>query len=329
MQNTLYDNALRISTFFVKDVALMDIREEIDKYLNYCKNQKKLSQKTAKAYSIDLKQFISFFDQNQGESMTKAGICSYISELHKKYAPKTAKRKLASLRVFLNYLEFEEIIEVNPLRKIKTRFQEPKILPKVMPINLIETLLTTAHSQTLLAKTKQEKIAAWRDATVIELLFATGIRVSELCSLKAGDVDLESGCVNVMGKGSKQRMVHIGNPEVLSILQKYHSANLASISKCGFFFVNRLSNRLSEQSVRFILQNLCNKANISIKITPHMFRHSFATLLLEEDVDIRYIQKMLGHSSIQTTQIYTQVSTEKQRQILVVKHPRNKISIKN
>ena len=307
----------------------MDMREEINKYLSYCVNQRKLSQKTAKAYSIDLEQFISFFGQSQDDCITKAGMCSYISELHNKYAPKTAKRKIASLGAFFNYLEFEEIVEVSPLRKIKTKFKEPRILPKVIPINLIESLLTVAHKQSLLAKTKQEKLTAWRDAAVIELLFATGIRVSELCSLKIEDIDLKNGCINVMGKGSKQRMVHVGSPDVLLILQKYHDANLANINKCGFFFVNRLSGRLSEQSVRFMLQNLCDKANISTKITPHMFRHSFATLLLEEDVDIRYIQKMLGHSSIQTTQIYTQVSTEKQRQILVVKHPRNKIFIEN
>jgi len=307
----------------------MNARLEIKKYLDHCTNQKKLSQKSTKAYSIDLEQFVSFFDKNQDKIISKAGICAYISELHNIYAPKTAKRKLASLRTFLNHLEFEEIIDANPLRKVKTKFQEPKILPKVMPMNLIEMLLTAAHKQSSQANTEHEKFVALRDVAVIELLFATGMRVSELCCLKVEDIDLKSGCICIMGKGSKQRNVQIGNAEVLSIMQKYHEENLTRINKCGFFFVNRLSSRLSEQSVRFMIQNLCNKANIHIKITPHMFRHSFATLLLEEDVDIRYIQQMLGHSSIQTTQIYTQVSTEKQRQILTAKHPRNKIFIEN
>jgi len=307
----------------------MNTKQEIKKYLDYCKDYKKLSQKSIKAYSIDLEQFVSHFGFDEGEALTKAGICSYISELHKTYAPKTAKRKLASLRTFLNYLEFEEIIDTNPLRKIKTKFQEPRILPKVIPISLIESLLNLARREFLDAETDYEKFAAQRNMVVIEMLFATGMRVSELCSLEAKDVNLETGCVRIMGKGAKQRLIQIGSPETLSIIRKYHKANLARITKCGFFFANRHSARLSEQSVRFMLRNFCSKAGIPLKITPHMFRHSFATLLLEEDVDIRYIQRMLGHSSIQTTQIYTQVTTEKQRQILATKHPRNKIFIEN
>ena len=202
-------------------------------------------------------------------------------------------------------------------------------MPRVIPIKTIELLLATAYRECHQAKTECEKFVALRNIAVIEMLFATGMRVSELCSLKPEDVDLENGCIRIMGKAAKERNIQIGNNEVLSILRKYHEANQPRINQCGFFFVNRLSARLSEQSVRFMLQNLCNRADISFKITPHMFRHSFATLLLEEDVDIRYIQRMLGHSSIQTTQIYTQVTTEKQRQILTTKHPRNKIVIEN
>ena len=305
----------------------MNMRQEINNYLNYCKSHKKLSQKSIKAYSIDLEQFILYFDPDEEQSLTKTGICSYISELHKTYSPKTAKRKLASLRAFLNYLEFEEIIEVNPLRRIKTKFQEPRVLPRVIPLETIKQLLTVAYKEHAKSKTNHEKLTSLRDVAIIETLFATGMRVSELCSLKVDDVNLDNGCIHIMGKGAKERIIQIGNDEVLSILRTYHKINTTRISQSDFFFVNRLSSRLSEQSVRFMLQDFCDKANITLKITPHMFRHSFATLLLEEDVDIRYIQRMLGHSSIQTTQIYTQVTTEKQRQILTAKHPRNKVFI--
>jgi integrase/recombinase XerD len=130
-----------------------------------------------------------------------------------------------------------------------------------------------------------------------------------------------------MGKGAKERVLQIGNSEVLSILRRYAGENAAKIRKTGCFFVNRLSSRISEQSVRFLIKRLCAKAAIGQNITPHMFRHTFATLLLEEDVDIRYIQRMLGHSSILTTQIYTQVTLEKQRQILTGKHPRNMLVV--
>jgi integrase/recombinase XerD len=305
----------------------MNVRQEINSYLSYCENQKKLNQKSIKAYSIDLEQFISHFGSREEQCLTKTGICSYISELHKSYSPKTAKRKLASLRAFLNYLEFEEIVEVNPLRRIKTKFQEPRVLPRVIPLEIIKQVLSAAYKEHARSKTSYERFSALRDVAVIETLFATGMRVSELCSLKANAVNLDNGCIHIMGKGAKERIIQIGNDEVLSVLRMYNELNAARINQTGFFFVNRLSSRLSEQSGRFMIQDLCGKADISLKVTPHMFRHSFATLLLEEDVDIRYIQRMLGHSSIQTTQIYTQVTTEKQRQILTAKHPRNKVVI--
>ena len=148
--------------------------------------------------------------------------------------------------------------------------------------------------------------------------------MSELCSLGADDVNLGDGNIRIMGKGSKERVLQIGNREVLALLRQYKNIHLTVIDETGHFFVNRLQLRLSEQSVRSLIQTFCTEAGVSSHITPHMFRHSFATLLLEEDVDIRYIQRMLGHSSIQTTQIYTQVTTQKQRKILASKHPRNK-----
>ena len=306
----------------------MNIKQEIENYIHCCKYQKKLNQKSIKAYSIDLKQFINYFDSHE-QCLTKIGIRSYISMLHKTYSPKTVKRKLASIRAFFNYLEFEEILEINPLRRIKTKFQEPKVLPKVISLEIIEQLLHAVHQEYEHAKTEYKKFVTLRDVAIIEALFATGMRVSELCSLKVNDINLTNGSIHIMGKGGKERIIQVGNEEVLSILSEYYRSNLVRIDQGDFFFVNRLSTRISEQSVRFMLQNFCAKADISLKITPHMFRHSFATLLLEEDVDIRYIQHMLGHSSIQTTQIYTTVTTEKQRKILTTKHPRNKIMLKN
>ena len=130
-----------------------------------------------------------------------------------------------------------------------------------------------------------------------------------------------------MGKGAKERMLQIGNKCVLSALQVYRDSFEYQIIKSNAFFVNRLGNQLSEQSVRFMIVKYAAAAGIDLHITPHMFRHSFATFLLEEDVDIRYIQRLLGHSSITTTQIYTHVTAKKERDILLSKHPRNKLSI--
>ena len=300
------------------------LKEMIENYLIYCEDQKKLSDKSIKAYSIDLEQFRQYITTD--DIPVKADISTYIMYLHKTNKPRTVKRKIASIRVFLNYLEFEEFITENPMKKIKTKFQEPQILPRTISLTIIENILAVAYQELKQAKTAYAINSALRNTAMIELLFSTGLRVSELCSLNIEHVDLFNGNIRIMGKGKRERILQVGNQEVISILKRYSEEKTVH-NETGFFFINRLSTRISEQSVRFLIKRLCAKAKIGQKITPHMFRHSFATLLLEEDVDIRYIQRMLGHSSIVTTQIYTQVSMEKQRQILTAKHPRNKITV--
>ncbi|MCL2765709.1 MAG: tyrosine-type recombinase/integrase [Treponema sp.] len=298
----------------------------INNYLTYCKEHKKLSGKSTKAYAIDLEQFRR---QVTTETMpVKTDISAYIAYLHKMYKPRTVKRKIASIRAFMNFLDFEEIIADNPMKKIKTKFQEPQVLPRTISLSTIESILTVVYQEMKKAQTAYAFSSALRNIAIIELLFATGIRVSELCSLNIENIDLHNGNIRIMGKGKKERILQLGNQEVISVLRRYTEENVVHMNKSECFFVNRLSSRISEQSVRFLIKRLCAKVNIAQKITPHMFRHSFATLLLEEDVDIRYIQHMLGHSSIVTTQIYTKVAMEKQRQILTDKHPRNRISAK-
>jgi len=301
------------------------LKQTIENYLTYCAYQKKLSAKSVKAYAIDLEQLRQ---RTVSETIpAKAELSAFITHLQKTFLPRTVKRKIASVRAFFNHLEFEEILIENPMKKIKTKFQIPQMLPRTIPLTIIENILRTAYQELEQAKTAYALSTTLRNAAMIELLFATGLRVSELCSLNAQHIDFGNGSIRIMGKGAKERVLQIGNQEVLSILRRYAEENAARIRKTGYFFVNRLSARISEQSVRFLIKRLCAKANVQRNITPHMFRHSFATLLLEEDVDIRYIQRMLGHSSILTTQIYTQVTVEKQRQILTMKHPRNKIAV--
>jgi integrase/recombinase XerD len=308
----------------IRGKMMIILKQAMLDYLAYCEYQKKLSAKTIKAYTIDLKQLQRY---TEAESIpVKTEISVYITHLHKTYLPCTVKRKIASIRAFFNYLEFEEIIAENPMKKIKTKFQIPKILPRTISLTVVENILRTAYQELKQAQTVYAKSATLRNAAMIELLFATGLRVSELCSLNANYIDLNSGSILIMGKGTKERVLQIGNQEVLLILRRYAEENIMRIREAGCFFFNRLSSRISEQSVRFLIKHLCAKAGVGQNITPHMFRHTFATLLLEEDVDIRYIQRMLGHSSILTTQIYTHVTLEKQRQILTVKHPRNRLA---
>ena len=221
----------------------------------------------------------------------------------------------------------QDIIGVNPFDKNDVSFKKPMVLPKTIPFNIIEKILTNAYERLQQCSSDYSQRSAVRDIAVLEVLFATGARVSEICTLTPDTVDLANHTLKILGKGSKERIIQIENSEVLNALNKYYEAFYEDILAAGFFFINKLHNRLTEQSVREMINKHVNLIGYEKHITPHMFLHSFVTLLLEEDVDIRYIQKILGHSSITTTQIYTHVSTAKQKEILAVKHPRNKIII--
>lgn len=294
-------------------------------YLGFCESRKNLDPKTIKSYRIDLQQYNAFVEKNKLEWNEKSSINRYIDYMHNQYKPKSVKRKIASLKAFFHYLEIDEIIEINPFHKIQLKYKEPFILPKTIPINSIETIIHYAYEQNVKATSAYSKKVALRNVLILELLFATGMRISELCSLKFEHFDFTEYIIRINGKGSKERLIQICNENVKQLIDKY-KYSMESHEK-SFFFTNRLHNRLSEQSVRYMINDYTHNAHILQHITPHMFRHSFATLLLEEDVDIRYIQQMLGHSSITTTQIYTHTSMKKQKEILASKHPRNKINL--
>ena len=295
-------------------------------YLTRCRYQKELNPKTLKAYRIDLTQFIELINQTD-IPISKEILLEYITQIHKMYQPATTKRKIASVKAFFRYLECEDIIEINPFSKINISFRQPKKLPKTIPSNTIQKFLSTLYQQKNTATSNYKYNSSVRDIAVVELLFATGMRISELCNLKQHNLDLINRTVLIYGKGSKERIIQIGNDDVLQSISTYIETFRSKLEKTDYLFINRLNERLSEQSVRNMINKYADMAGIEMHITPHMFRHSFATLLLEADVDIRYIQKMLGHSSINTTQIYTSVSTHKQKEILESKHPRNGMKI--
>lgn len=298
------------------------INDHIEIYLEYCRYRKRLDSKTLKAYRIDLLQYAAYINTSS-DFYSRNILDSYLTLLHKQYKSKTVKRKIASLKAFFHYLSYREILSENPFDKLDIRFREAKLLPKTIPFHSLQTFLSTLYAQKELAPTEYQRHCCIRDIAVIELLFATGMRISELCSLKPQNIDLENNTVRIYGKGAKERILQVGNPDVLAALKLYDETFREDIETCGYFFVNRLCHKLSDQSVRFMINRYTQLANLEQHITPHMFRHSFATLLLEQDVDIRYIQQMLGHSSISTTEIYTHVSNGKQKDILFHRHPRN------
>lgn len=304
---------------------MYDLQTIFKDYLSYCAFQKKLSNKTIKAYTIDLNQFLAF-SADALDPFGRTHLTAYICSLNQKYKPKSAKRKVAALKAFCSYLVYEDVLELHPFSKIRTSFREPALLPKTIPLDTIQTLLKTMYrikdDSPLTPKQYRHTL---RDIAVLELLFAAGVRVSELSFLKRENINFADKTLKIYGKGARERILYIENPDVINALRAYEQSFLPEIKSCGFFFINNWGSRYSEQSIRNMIRKYTGLAGCSLHITPHMFRHSFATLLLEEDVDIRYIQSLLGHSSVTTTQIYTHISANKQRKILADKHPRNRI----
>ena len=301
----------------------MNYTEQVRKYLEYCEFRKELDGNTLKAYRIDLKQF---FEYAMEDIPGKEKIEDYITELHKKFKQKTVKRKIASVKAYYNYLVEKEIINDNPFRKIKVKFKETMLLPRIIPREEIEQLLNYIYEQENKNNVKNHKY--WlRDIAVIETLFATGARVYEISNIREDNVNLNTGLIKIMGKGGKERYIQIAASEILNVLKKYYKENVEAIKQSGFFFVNNRGCRYTEQSIRLMLKKYTKLAGIERNITPHMFRHSFATYLIEEGVDISCVQQILGHSSIKTTQIYIHVAAKKQAEILRELHPRNRMNI--
>ena len=292
------------------------LAKALENYFEDCKFRKRLNNKTIKAYKIDLNQF--FETVNNLDDEVKE-INEYIFFLNKKYSKhKTVKRKLASVKAFYSYLEYEEIIEYSPFNKVRTKIKEPHVLPKTIQKENIEKIIQYLFDRVSSAKTDFQTIISIRNIAIIGLLFSTGIRISELCNIKVADINFNEKTLKIFGKGSKERILYIGNETVVDFCKKYKQLN-EYVAENDYFFLNRFGKQISDQSVRIFLKNIESELKLTEHITPHMFRHTFATTLLEKDVDIRYIQSILGHSSISTTQIYTHVTYFKQIEILTEK----------
>ena len=301
----------------------MELKSLVPEYLNFCKQNKRLDDHTIKAYRTDLYQFMERFSNTEITEISGCKLEPFIASLHDSFKPKTVKRKIASIKAFFHYLEYKDVIRQNPFSRLNIRFREPITLPKIIPLSSVEKILKAAYAEKAEGSTPRKRENALRDIALFEMLFATGMRISELCKLSPDSVNLSDHTVLIHGKGAKQRMIQIENPHTLAALHDYYEKYRDAIIKCNHFFINRNGSKLSDQSARRIIRKYTKSASIAQHITPHMFRHTFASSLLDAGVDIRYIQELLGHSSISVTQIYTHVSMSKQKEILATKHPRN------
>lgn len=308
----------------------MLLGEAISAFFQHCRLERGLSELTLNAYQLDLHQFSSKVDAGKYcvGSITKQDIRSYLSHLDETYKPRTIKRKIATLKAFFTYLEHEEAIESSPFRKLRLRLEREKALPRVITAKAISQMLSSAYENQQYALPNSQKLKeAARDIAVLETLYSTGVRVSELCKLRLKDVDLHNKHLFVFGKGKRERVVPLCDTMAVGALQRYYNMFSESLELNNPFFLNRLLKPLSDQSVRSIVKKYQRQASIPETITPHMFRHTIATQLLENGVDIRNIQTLLGHSSLAVTEIYTHVSLSAQREALDKKHPRKNLEV--
>lgn len=290
----------------------------LEDFSHYLSVEKGLAENTLDSYRRDLKKFLSFLQREKifnPAVINRELITRYLLELKQtNHAASTISRNIASIRSFYNFLVSEGLIDENPAQQLETPRIEKK-LPRV---------LTTKEVDRLLCQPKVNDHNGLRDKAMLELLYASGIRVSELVSLNAVDFNPEVGYLRCRGKGMKERIVPIGSMAVNYVQEYLHNCRLRLIKKNEekALFVNHHGRRLTRQGFWKILKKYAQKSKITGDITPHTLRHSFATHLLENGADLRSVQEMLGHSDISTTQIYTQITRRKIREVYDKTHPR-------
>lgn len=288
----------------------------IDQFLNYLEFEQNYSSYTIKNYQIDLKEFKKFIQNKEISLIEYNDIREYLLYLFdKKYKKKTIARKVSSLRSFFKYLYSENIIKDNPMVLISNPKLDKK-LPKFLNNGEIEKILTIPDTKTPIGI---------RDALILEMLYSTGIRVSELINIKLDDINFHDRKIKILGKGNKERYVFFGQI-CLEKLNNYLQNSRPLLIKKGidYLFLNKRSNQLSDRSVRKIVDDIAKKAELKMNISPHVLRHTFATHMLNEGADLKSVQELLGHENLSTTSIYTHVSNEHLRNTYLNCHPRAK-----
>jgi integrase/recombinase XerC len=292
-----------------------NMNKRVEDFLNFLTTEKGASEHTTKNYGIDLRKFMKFIAEKEFKDLTYLDIRSFLASLKThEYSKSSISRKLACLRSFFKYLVRENILTQNPAAGIATPKKE-KRLPSFMNPDEITKLLDAP------AKNSWEEK---RDKAILEMLYSSGLRVSELAGLNHDDLDFFGGLVRVRGKGKKERIVPVGQ-EALNSLRAYWDMKApretANVIKKPLF-ISRIGSRLTDRSVRRMILKYVKRTGLGKEISPHTFRHSFATHMLDRGADLRSVQELLGHANLSTTQIYTHVTTQRLKDAYMAAHPR-------
>lgn len=290
--------------------------EDLNEYIRELSINKNYSENTIEAYKRDLNEYFSYLKNNNKNylSIDYDSIRKYLSYLNdKKDTNSTISRKISSLRGFYSYLRLNEKIKNNPFKLINLPKKEQK-LPRFFYYNELEELFAACDTSISLGQ---------RNLAILEVLYATGTRVSELINIKLEDINFSEKQIKVLGKGNKERMVFLGEYAV-DALEDYLNDGYLFLNKYNldYVFLNHLGNKITRRGIEDILTKLIKKTSIDKKISPHMIRHSFATHLLNEGCDLESVQEMLGHESISATAIYTHVTDDRIKEIYFKAHPR-------
>lgn len=292
----------------------------INEFLKYIIFEKNYSVNTSRNYEIDILEFSEYLNKEKINylDVDYNFIKGYLMELYnRKLSRNSVARKLSSLRSFYKYLYNNDLIKTNPFKYVSAPKKE-KRLPKYLGVLELEALFNTPDINTSLGQ---------RDRLILELLYATGIRVSELVNIKVLDIDFYRNEIKILGKGNKERIVYFGEYCLEAISNFLNNGRKKLLQKhnvtCDYLIINEHGKKITTRGVEKIIDNLVKKASIKKHFSPHMLRHSFATHLLNEGCDILTVQKLLGHESLESTAIYTHVSNERLRQVYLKCHPRN------
>jgi integrase/recombinase XerD len=295
------------------------MQARIDAFLNFLTVEKGYSRNTIDAYRNDLSQFVKFLEEetvSSWDAVTKDRLTAFILEMKdREYSSSTVARKVAAVRAFLHFLVSEGIVQEDPSANLDSP-SVTKRLPRPISPDEIEALLAAPGAE--------DNPRAVRDRALLELLYATGMRVTEVVSLEVEDVNLASAAVRCFGKGSKERIIPI-YPKAVEALESYLEQGRLLLLKNPdekALFVNHRGERLTRQGLWLIIKRYVKQIGINELVTPHTLRHSFATHMLNGGADLRNVQKLLGHANISTTQIYTQVSSKHLHGVYDESHPR-------